>query len=59
MGSLSPRTHLKAARLVLMQFDIVVPLEAPPPVTSRLMAFGAGWPVSYTDVGGPTELPPS
>ncbi|GIL57958.1 hypothetical protein Vafri_13164, partial [Volvox africanus] len=50
VGTLSVKDHLPAARLVLMQFDIVVPLEAPPAVTSRLLAFGVGWPVSYTDV---------
>ncbi|GIL78222.1 hypothetical protein Vretifemale_7626, partial [Volvox reticuliferus] len=50
VGSLTVEDHLPAARLVLMQFDIVVPLEAQTAVTSRLLTFGAGWPVSYTDV---------
>ncbi|GLI63307.1 hypothetical protein VaNZ11_006214 [Volvox africanus] len=50
VGDVSVEKHLSAARLVLMQFDIVVPLEAPPAMTSWLLTFGVGWPVSYTDV---------
>ncbi|KXZ46138.1 hypothetical protein GPECTOR_46g207 [Gonium pectorale] len=43
-------THADAARLVLLQYDMVVPLEADVGITSRLVAYGAGWPASYTDV---------
>ncbi|EFJ41887.1 hypothetical protein VOLCADRAFT_98124 [Volvox carteri f. nagariensis] len=50
VGGITADTHLAPARLVLMQYDIVVPLESPTELTSRLLAFGAGWPVSYTDV---------
>ncbi|GLC61127.1 hypothetical protein PLESTB_001721000 [Pleodorina starrii] len=50
LGSLNATHHLRAARLVLMQYDIVVPTESPKALASRLLAYGAGWPVSYTDV---------
>ncbi|GLC58315.1 hypothetical protein PLESTB_001345500 [Pleodorina starrii] len=50
LGSLNATHHLPAARLVLMQYDIVVPTESPKALASRLLAYGADWPVSYTDV---------
>ncbi|KAG2496077.1 hypothetical protein HYH03_005995 [Edaphochlamys debaryana] len=50
VGTLTDSEHLPAARLVLMQYDMVVPLEAPASLTSRLLGFGAGWPISYTQV---------
>ncbi|PNH11642.1 hypothetical protein TSOC_001506 [Tetrabaena socialis] len=43
-------SHLAAAQLVLTQFDIVVPLEAPAAVSSTLMSYGAGWPTTLQDV---------
>ncbi|GLC46433.1 hypothetical protein PLESTM_001873100 [Pleodorina starrii] len=49
VGSLTATHHLPAARLVLMQYDIVVPMEAPKEVASRVLEYGAGWPLSYKD----------
>jgi hypothetical protein len=55
LHSLNATHHLQAARLVLMQYDIVVPNELPKELTSHLIAFGAGWPASYTDVSAVTH----